>query len=156
YYVAVDDKVVPQDSTFSVRSFSSWRGVTLDATAALPFGWVTPEKAPIYDAPERGHKVGEVLRRERVDILEEQTVGRRRMLRIGDGRWLSADHLNEVRKIERPLGTGDNPQWFDVDLGEQVVVAYEKDQPVYATLISSGREPNHTPRGNYPLWGKVS
>jgi hypothetical protein len=36
------------------------------------------------------------------------------------------------------------------------VVAYVEDKPVYATLLSSGREPNHTPSGDYPIWGKVS
>jgi hypothetical protein len=157
YYVAVDDKVVPVDGTFSMTSFSPWRGVALDEHATLPFGWVTPEKAPVYDAPEHGKKIGERARRERIDILEEHEGARkRRMLRIGDGQWIAADLVNEVRKIERPPGTGENPQWFDVDLGEQVVVAYENDKPAYATLIASGREPNHTPRGDYPIWGKVS
>jgi hypothetical protein len=37
-----------------------------------------------------------------------------------------------------------------------VVVAYQHDQPVYVTLTSSGRPPNNTPRGNYPVWGKAS
>jgi hypothetical protein len=75
-------------------------------------------------------------------------------LRIGDERWIKEQAVNEVRKIDRPNGTGTHRQWFDVDLGEQIVVAYQGDQPVYATLTASGHEPNHTPRGNYPIWGK--
>jgi hypothetical protein len=155
YYVTVDNKVVPTRKTHIVENYSQWQGVELEASAHLPFGWVNPEKAPVYSAPD-GAKVDQVLRRTRLDILEEQTVGKNRWLRIGDERWVKAQHLNEVRKIERPAGTGTNPQWFDVDLGEQVVVAYRNDQPVYATLTSSGHEPNHTPRGNYPIWGKVT
>jgi hypothetical protein len=155
YYVSVDEKVAPVKGTFELSSFSEWQGVAIDQTTHLPFGWITPEQANVLDAPG-GHKVGQLPRRTRVDILEEQKVGSRRLLRISEGQWVSADAVNEVRRIDRPSGTGDNPQWFDVDLGEQVVVAYEGAQPVYATLTSSGREPNHTPRGNYPLWGKVS
>jgi hypothetical protein len=155
YHVTVDGKVVPTAGTFTLKNFSTWQGVPLDASAHLPFGWVTPGKARVYDAPD-GNKVEELPRRTRVDILGEQGEGRRRWLQIGEGRFIKADHVNEVRKIVRPEGTGLHRQWFDVDLGEQVVVAYESDQPVFATLTSSGRPPNNTPRGNYPVWGKAS
>jgi hypothetical protein len=155
YHLTVDNKVVPVKGTILVKNYSEWQGVQLDANTHLPFGWVTPQKAAVYDAPG-GKKVEDLARRTRVDVLEELSVGSQRWLRIGDARFLKADHVNEVRKLERPAETGQHPQWIDVDLGEQVVVAYQQDQPVYATLTSSGREPNHTPRGNYPVWGKAS
>jgi len=69
--------------------------------------------------------------------------------------WVPSWAVNEVRKVPRPPGTGDNPQWFDADLGEQVLVLYQNDRPVYATLISSGRN-NATPLGNYPVWARVA
>jgi hypothetical protein len=153
YYVSVDAKVLPVKKTMIVQRFSRWQGEVLNAQTHLPFGWVTPTKAPIYAAPG-GAKVDTTVARTRLDILEEQSIGSARWLRIGEGRWMKEAHLNEVRKIERPTGTGSHPQWFDVDLGEQVVVAYQNDLPVYATLTASGHQPNHTPRGNYPIWGK--
>jgi hypothetical protein len=155
YYVAVDDKVIPFKGTFPLPPLSDWQGVQIDTSTHLPFAWVTRKNAPVVDAP-RGKLIERIARRERVDVLEEQRIGRSRWLRIGDGRWMAADHLNEVRTAKRPARTSQNPQWLDVDLGEQVVVAYLDDTPVYATLISSGKEPNHTPRGDYPIWGKVS
>jgi hypothetical protein len=109
----------------------------------------------VFDAPG-GKKLEELARRTRVNVLQEQLVGTTRWLRVGDARFVKADQLNEVRKIARPEGTGTNAQWIDVDLGEQVVVAYVHGDPVYATLTSSGRAPNSTPRGNYPIWGKVT
>jgi hypothetical protein len=153
YYVSVESKVLPIRKTMIVQRFSRWQGEVLTAATHLPFGWVTPAKAPIYDAPA-GKKIDVTTARARFDILEEQKVGSARWLRIGDGLWMKEQHLNEVRKIDRPVGTGQHPQWFDVDLGEQTVVAYQNDLPVYATLTASGHEPNHTPRGNYPIWGK--
>lgn len=69
--------------------------------------------------------------------------------------WVPSWAVNEVRRIPRPPGTGENPQWFDADLGEQVLVLYQNDRPVYATLISSGRN-NATPLGNYPVWARVA
>ena len=70
-------------------------------------------------------------------------------------RWVRAADVNEVRRIPRPDGISPAAQWIDVDLGEQVLVAYMGEQPVYATLTSSGRA-IATPRGNYPVWAKVS
>ncbi|MEY4577022.1 MAG: hypothetical protein RL701_1725 [Pseudomonadota bacterium] len=155
YYVSVDGKVLQVKGTHQVENFSRWQGVQLTAATHLPFGWVLPLKAPVYAAPD-GAKVDEVTQRTPLDILEEQTIGKNRWVRVGEARWMKEKHLNEVRKIVRPQGTGTNAQWFDVDLGEQVVVAYRGDQPEYATLTSSGHDPNHTPRGNYPIWGKVT
>ena len=155
YHITVDDKVVPVQGTILVKNYSEWQGTALDASVHLPFAWVTPFKAAVYDAPS-GKKIDELPRRARVDILEEIGEGKSRWVRIGEGRYMKPAQLNEVRKIERPAGTGSHAQWIDVDLGEQTVVAYAGSEPVYATLTSSGREPNHTPRGNYPVWGKAS
>jgi hypothetical protein len=155
YYVSVDRKVVPVHMTHLVENYSNWQGLQLTAATRFPFAWVNPDKATVYDAPD-GKKIDEVLRRTRLDVEEELKVGKTKWVRVGEGRWIKARSLNIARKIARPEGTGSNPQWFDVDLGEQVVVAYRNDQPEYATLTSSGREPNHTPRGNYPIWGKVT
>jgi hypothetical protein len=55
---------------------------------------------------------------------------------------------------ERALATG-NDQWIDVDVGEQVLVAYRGKKPVYATIVSSGRG-SPTPLGDYPIWAKVA
>ncbi len=155
YYVTVDGKLVPVRGTTPVKASSEWQGVAIDSSLHLPFGWVTPNKASVYETP-KGRTVEELAQRTRVEVLEEVSVGSTRWLRIGEGRYLKADQVNEVRKIERPLGTGDHAQWIDLDLGEQVVVAYRAGQPEFATLISSGRAPNNTPRGNYPVWGKIT
>ena len=69
--------------------------------------------------------------------------------------WVPAWAVNEVRQIAKPAGIGVNAQWFDADLSEQVLVAYENDKPVYATLVSSGKN-NATPLGIYPVWARVA
>ncbi len=70
--------------------------------------------------------------------------------------WVNADAVNEVRFLPRPTTIADGVDHFiDVDLGEQVLVLYEADKPVFATLVSSGRA-IATPMGTYPVWAKVS
>jgi hypothetical protein len=82
---------------------------------------------------------------------------------VGESEWIEADALNEVHITEPPpsvlsdfrLQTTGNDQWFDVDVGEQVLVAYRGQTAQYATLVSSGRG-SPTPLGNYPVWAKVA
>jgi len=53
----------------------------------------------------------------------------------------------------RPKEVGENERWVDVDVSEQTLVVFEGDRPLYATLISSGKESrikekdHSTPRG---------
>lgn len=56
---------------------------------------------------------------------------------------------------DAPLLVPPSVQWFDVDVGEQTVVAYRGTRPVYATMTSSGRA-HPTPLGDYPVWAKVA
>ena len=97
-------------------------------------------------------------------LLERAEAGKDSFWRVGEDLWVSASHLNEVHLVEAPpaevldewrLENTGNDQWIDVDLGEQVLVAYRGDRAMFATMISSGRS-MPTPRGNYPVWAKVA
>lgn len=140
---------------------SQWHGVQIvNAEPGPLFAWVRSKKAKVWDAPaSENDPVDTLVLRDRVPVLEEQGAYRR----IGPDRWVDERDLNEVRIVARPEGavtdfrrgeTG-NDQWVDVDVGEQVLVAYRGDQPQYATLVSSGRG-SPTPLGNYPVWAKVA
>ncbi len=155
YHVAEDGRVLPAKGTFSLGEKSQWQGVPISETATLPFAWVTPAEAKVYPGAEVGSAIEKLARRTRVAILEESGTGARRRIRVGDGRWMRAADLNEARLYPQPTGATTHNRWIDVDLGEQVLVAYEGDRPVFATLVSSGRAIT-TPRGNYPIWAKVS
>lgn len=69
--------------------------------------------------------------------------------------WVNAAWVNEVRLQPRPVGINPVSRWFDADLGEQVLVLYDGEKPIYATLVSSGKN-NATPLGNYPVWARVT
>jgi lipoprotein-anchoring transpeptidase ErfK/SrfK len=45
-------------------------------------------------------------------------------------------------------------RWFAVDLYEQVMVAYDEDTPVFATLVSSGLEDWATNEGTFQVWSR--
>ena len=161
--VTNDGWLVPRGNIYFSGEGSAWQGVWIDGThAGDSFAWVNRNQAKVYDAPGKDAKIiGSIKLRERVPLLDRKSVGRVDFLRIGEGQWMSADDLNEVRLIARPdpaytafhraAGTH---LWFDVDTGEQVVVAYQDNRPFFATLVASGKG-MPTPLGDYPVWAKV-
>ena len=71
-----------------------------------------------------------------VDVLEEDE--HRRDLRI-------------ARQTDPPEGVGEHERWIDVDLTQQVLVAYEGARPVFATLVSTGKRDKKTPLGTFRI-----
>lgn len=142
---------------------STWSGVTLEGEHVGPsFAWVASDKTVVRAGPGTEHdKLGKLDKRTRVPLLESVGEGDDRWWRIGPDRWIRSDMLNEVVFIEPPPGVlssadaDTDEQWIDVNVGEQVLVAYRGRRPVYATMISSGKN-NKTPLGNYPIWAKVA
>ncbi|MCA9655328.1 MAG: L,D-transpeptidase [Myxococcales bacterium] len=63
--------------------------------------------------------------------------------------------VGKAEKIKRPPGIKADEHWLHVDLGEQTLVAYEGDRPVFATLVSTGKEPGMTPVGVHRVQTKL-
>ncbi len=64
-----------------------------------------------------------------------------------DGLLMRAYAVGEAYKLKRPPGVGADEHWVHVDLSEQTLVAYVGDDPVFATLVSTGKAPGMTPIG---------
>ncbi|RMG97751.1 MAG: L,D-transpeptidase, partial [Chloroflexi bacterium] len=59
--------------------------------------------------------------------------------------------LNQ-KPTTRPLGVGPNERWVDVDLSSQTLTAYEGNNAVMTTLISSGTWDHPTVTGQFRIW----
>ncbi len=73
------------------------------------------------------------------------------------GGALSASVVRIVRQVPRPKGVAPSDRWIHVDLQEQVLTAYEGDQRVLATLISSGKsdkKSHMTREGTFKIYAK--
>ena len=127
-------------SAVEPRKASTFAGVDLQATPRpWPFAWVTPhqrdEDVLVRAAPDpAAAAVATLARRDLVAILDE----RAGFARIDVDRWVAVDELRIARSAPRPDGVRADERWIDVDLDQQVLVAYEGDAPVFATLVSSG------------------
>jgi hypothetical protein len=59
-----------------------------------------------------------------------------------------------ARQTKAPSGVPANAKWIHVNLPEQTLVAYEGAKPVYATVISSGKEGYEPPTGLFEVQQK--
>lgn len=147
-------------SKISVLEPSTFQGLWLnvEGAPAMPVAWARSRKKPsgkvaVRDAP-RGAPVRYLQPRTVVSVLETAPDGR--SYRIGEGEWVVAEDLHVARVTEPPPALESGERWLDVDLDEQVVVAYEGRTPVYATLVSTGSKKWPTRTGIYRFWIKFA
>jgi lipoprotein-anchoring transpeptidase ErfK/SrfK len=87
-------------------------------------------------------------------------IGARTYWRTSDGLAVDARNVRVATLRTPPAGTGEHERWIDVDLDQQILVAYEGARPVYVTLVSTGRrtgeelERFETPAGSFRIRGK--
>ena len=63
------------------------------------------------------------------------------LLEARDGSWLRADQVTVIeRDDELPRFARNSTKWIDVSILRQSLVAYEGARPVYATLVSTGKD----------------
>ncbi len=71
---------------------------------------------------------------------------------VGPGQWLEQRKVARVLPATRPDGA---TRWVSVNLYEQVLTAYDGDNLVYATLISSGLTAWQTNTGTFKVWKRM-
>lgn len=142
--VASDLLLVPLDRVVPVEP-SRFRGLELGAEAPLPLAFVMERGAHLYALDERGALSTERTLEYREAVLltgEERRLGGRMFLVTRDGRLLRKD-VESVRvegRAEAPHWAKEGRPWIDVSILDQTLVAYVGTRPVYATLVSTGRD----------------
>lgn len=97
--------------------------------------------------------------RELVAFTSEVDVAGRSYFVTADGLYVAASILRMAELATRPTEVRDYERWIDVDLERQMLVAYEGDVPVYATLVSTGKKGTEeesflTPTGKFRITTK--
>ncbi len=133
------------------------------AEGKLDFGWVIEDKAQTLSGPSAGARATKSTKRakfEKVPILEEKVDKKAGYYRVGEGEWLRARDVRRPTGSPPPSSLRPNERWIDVDLGSQMLMAFEGDRPVFATLISSGKgkegTDTATPKGEFRIWVKLT
>ena len=155
HYPPREDQYVHADHVHLVRP-SVFAGVNLATQPSLPFAWllrmVRPSSLP--GAPS-DPDLAMRYRYQQVNIYGVERVGRYDWYLIGANQWVKQTYLGIVQVSPRPAGVGPGERWIEIDLYEQTLAAYEGDQMVYATLVSSGLPKWETRRGLFRIHYKL-
>jgi hypothetical protein len=76
--------------------------------------------------------------------------------RIGPTEWIAAGDVRLFQPAPPPPMLDPGERWIDVDVDGQILVAYEGDLAVYATMVTSGGTTTPTETGVYRMWLKES
>lgn len=132
---------------------SQFAGVTIAEGAPLDVAWVL-RPSRVHARP-RGRVVRRAGRREVVHVAEVLRGG---WVRLVDGTFMRDRDLGRAEVSERPADVAPDEKWLDVNVDEQVLVAWHGERPVFATLVSTGRASasHDTPRGAFRVWVKLA
>ncbi len=167
FAITVDLRLVP---TTKVKpdTGSPFHGIELGANTIFPFAWVLGEGVHTYRLikdKDEARAADEVPRRAIVPLSGNARIkqGQRFYQTQKDKTvWLRAQDLAIVaRPPELPDIAEKGEKWIDISITQQTLVLYEGKRPVYATLVSTGRDrlgdPKttlSTPRGSFRLQSK--
>jgi hypothetical protein len=87
----------------------------------------------------------------RVTLFSKVTIDGWDWYQIGVNKWVQQTQIAKVVSIERPEAV-ETERWVGVDLYEQVLIAYEGETPVFATLVSSGLPRWPTVEGTFNIY----
>lgn len=144
WYKTTKGMVAPKDR-FAPVVASGFQGVELGPELELPIAWGygATKTRPRYviDAGQKPRQAGSFQRRVAIPLSgEEVELGDKRYVKTRDGDWLRADHVRIATAPKVPDGVRGDERWIHVDLHTQTLVALAGSTPVYATLVSSGKE----------------
>lgn len=124
---------------------SRFRGVAIADSDHMP-AWIRVADRPVI-ARAGPNSLAPISRklRSRTVVAIRTTSNDGRFVEIDDHVWVARRDVRIATQAPAPQGTGDDEKWFDIDLDEQVLVAYQGARPVYATLVSTGRRDHATP-----------
>ncbi len=130
---------IPLDRTRWVKP-STFRGVKLGEAIDLPLAFVTRRHATRFVVNEAGRRApGPALEHREAVALSGRAEGA--FLEAKDGTWLRAEDVVRLDRFgHRPSWAQGDRKWIDVSILKQALIAYEGERPVYATLVSTGRD----------------
>lgn len=154
-WIKINDGQWVLESDTAVARPSTFAGVLLDRESLeYPMAWVLVPSFPApYPNANGDQSRPRIERYTRVNIFETVEVDGWRWYLIGPDTWIKQTQVAKIIFIDKPAEV--KGRWVAVDLYEQVLVAYEDETPVYATLISSGLPQWATNEGTFQTWARL-
>jgi hypothetical protein len=155
FYQVNAGEYVPAES-LSLYAPSRFQGVALAAQPDRPFAWILkPVQPNLTPGGELNPEAAILERYEIVQIFATEQWNDQVWYLIAPHRWIDQTYVGKVAPSPRPEGVSPEATWVEVNLFEQTLAAYQGDQMVYATLVSSGLRGWDTPPGLSQVWLRV-
>lgn len=134
---------------------STFSGVLVDPNSPYTMAWMLyPVRPSSYPGGPENADLPRIARYTRLNIYHSVEVDGWRWYLVGPEQWIKQVNVGKVLYIDRPEDV--KGRWFAVDLYEQVLVAYEDDTPVFATLVSTGLPQWETNEGTFTTWARIA
>jgi len=146
---------VPESATAITRP-STFAGVMFDdGRPEFQVAWVLIPSFPApYPGASQDTSRPRMERYTRLSIFDTVEVNGWRWYLVGPDSWIIQTSVAKIQFTEKPAEVKGN--WIAVDLYEQVLVAYEADTPVFATLVSSGLPDWPTREGTFQTYWRLT
>jgi lipoprotein-anchoring transpeptidase ErfK/SrfK len=164
FAITTDARLIPADK-LKADSGSPFHGVDIRGVG-LPVAFARKEGAatlgPHVDPGNDGSD-DELAPRTFVALTGKvRQRGKSRLVETRDGAWLKSDQLRTASKPgDLPWFAKGTTRWIDVSILSQTLVLWEGATPVYATLVSTGKDglgdprtTHSTPVGTYKIYQK--
>lgn len=142
FSVSVDGRLIPSDK-LKPDSASAFHGAEFSENMKLPVAFPVRPGARAYQVDGvRVEKQEELPHRAMISLTgKARSIGGTRLVETTDGRYLRSEDLKVVMEPSQyPWFAKRDTRWIDISILNQTLVLYEGTRPVYATLISSGRD----------------
>jgi len=163
FAITTDARLIPADK-IKANSGSPFHGSEIK-DLGLPVAFAFEERTYAYAQVDGGSYERRAPIERRNLIALNGTVrewGKERWVQSRDGSWFASKDLRTIAKPSTlPNFAVKSTRWIDISLLQQTLVLYEGTRPVYATLVSTGRdglgEPGKTlstPQGLFRVYQK--
>jgi len=163
FALTTDARLIPTSKLKPDRG-STYHGVSLRGGWRLPLAFVKRKKVYSYDLSRRAFDEADRLDYHLPIQLTgaSTTLREARLVEMVDGNWVrDRDVSIAVLPSKVPSFAKDDTKWIDVSINTQTMVLYEGPKPVYATMVSTGRDglgdpykTNSTVRGTFRIQKK--
>jgi hypothetical protein len=137
------------------RAVPDLRGAELGADLTLPIVLTARDtKSRRIGADGRIEPGRDVPQFTAFPMLGTTKIAEKAYYSVGGGELVSAELSRRIERIDPPPDVAGDERWIDVDLSEQTLVAYEGARPVFATLVSTGKQGHPTPVGAFRIHSK--
>jgi hypothetical protein len=156
YYRTIRGLYVPVQYVNDVEP-PAYHGLIIEPDMPLPIGFVGRGRPTTYTRGEGSRALvesGRITRQAHRFLRAQEKIGAIEYWVTTDGQYVRSHNFGVAGEQDLPAGVAEDGKWLQVDLSDQLLVAFQGRRPVFAALVSTGKDGFETPTGSYTILSK--